>query len=140
MFLLNKIGYDTIDLNGAPRRDSEQMRSGHSGLEVRGRGTWHQIDAFAIWRHSPAFMYRSVSSGNQHAAHRLIYSAAPDLRERFQAIRDVPERFTGSPEIQARKESTADVAVDRSLPEAPQTLPVSAHFFQDAVKQGAALS
>lgn len=38
LFLLNKIGYDTIDQKGVPPRDSEQMRSGHSGLEVAGAG------------------------------------------------------------------------------------------------------
>ncbi len=35
----------------------EGTKSGHSGLEVEGRGEWHQIDALAAFDFTPAFMY-----------------------------------------------------------------------------------
>jgi hypothetical protein len=57
LFLLRKVGYDTYDSAALTPSQSQHMRAGHSGLEVRGRGTWHQLDAFALWKHSPAFMY-----------------------------------------------------------------------------------
>lgn len=57
LFLLQKVGYETVEPGTFAAHPVEGMRKGHSGLEVRGRGTWHQLDACAIWRHSPAFMY-----------------------------------------------------------------------------------
>ena len=56
LFLLRKVGYEIYE---PPVRASafDNMRMGRSGLEVRGRGAWHQLDAFAVWTHSPAFMY-----------------------------------------------------------------------------------
>lgn len=32
-------------------------RNGHCGLEVQGRGCWHQIDSLAVFDATPAFMY-----------------------------------------------------------------------------------
>lgn len=51
LFLLEKVGYRTV------QPGEEATRAGQSGLEVRGRGDWHQIDALAAFDHSPAFMY-----------------------------------------------------------------------------------
>jgi hypothetical protein len=55
LFLLEKVGYETIDVN--PGIPDNSLRAGQSGLEVRGRGSWHQIDALAFFTSSPAFMY-----------------------------------------------------------------------------------
>jgi len=55
LYLLEKFGYETIE--SVPLNTDESLRGGHSGLEVRGRGTWHQIDALAGFLSSPAFMY-----------------------------------------------------------------------------------
>jgi hypothetical protein len=55
LFLLEKVGYETIDQHSSILDDS--LRAGNSGLDVRGRGAWHQIDALASFRSSPAFMY-----------------------------------------------------------------------------------
>lgn len=57
LFLLQKVGYEVYDPNALLPHQLLYLRAGHSGLEVRGRGTWHQLDAFAFWKHSPAFMY-----------------------------------------------------------------------------------
>lgn len=51
LYLLSLVGYRIV-LAG-----EEGTRPGHSGLEVRGRGEWHQIDALAAFDRTPAFMY-----------------------------------------------------------------------------------
>ena len=49
--LLENVGYKIVQPN------EEGCRLGRSGLEVRGRGEWHQIDALAGLSYTPAFMY-----------------------------------------------------------------------------------
>jgi len=51
LHLLEQIGYRVV---AAP---DEGTRNGHSGLEVQGRGEWHQVDALVAHDHTPAFMY-----------------------------------------------------------------------------------
>lgn len=51
LHLLELVGYRIV-LAG-----EEGTRRGHSGLEVQGRGEWHQIDALAASDRTPAFMY-----------------------------------------------------------------------------------
>lgn len=51
LYLLKNIGYEIVTSNDIDVRD------GHSGIEVQGRGEWHQIDAFAKLQYTPAFMY-----------------------------------------------------------------------------------
>jgi hypothetical protein len=52
LHLLAKVGYRTVQAD-----KTEGTRDGHSGLEVKGRGAWHQIDALAAFDRTPAFMY-----------------------------------------------------------------------------------
>lgn len=51
LYLLSLVGYRIVTAG------EEGTRDGHSGLEVRGRGEWHQIDALAAFDRTPAFMY-----------------------------------------------------------------------------------
>lgn len=51
LYLLELVGYRTVVAG------EEGTRPGHSGLEVQGRGEWHQIDALAAFDRTPAFMY-----------------------------------------------------------------------------------
>ncbi|TCS68987.1 hypothetical protein EDC61_1222 [Sulfuritortus calidifontis] len=51
LHLLTLVGYRVVAAG------EEGTRSGHSGLEVQGRGEWHQIDALAAFDRTPAFMY-----------------------------------------------------------------------------------
>lgn len=51
LYLLKNIGYEIVLANGI------DVKNGRSGLEVQGRGEWHQIDAFAKLQYTPAFMY-----------------------------------------------------------------------------------
>lgn len=51
LHLLSLVGYRVVSAG------EEGTRAGHSGLEVQGRGEWHQIDALAAFDRTPAFMY-----------------------------------------------------------------------------------
>jgi hypothetical protein len=51
LYLLTLVGYRVV------RAGEEGTHDGHSGLEVHGRGEWHQIDALAAFDRTPAFMY-----------------------------------------------------------------------------------
>lgn len=51
--LLAKAGYRIIeDSNSA-----YDIRNGHNGLQLQGRGEWHQTDALVAYDHTPAFIY-----------------------------------------------------------------------------------
>ncbi len=51
--LLAKTGYRIIeDSNSA-----YDIRNGHNGLQLQGRGEWHQTDALVAYDHTPAFIY-----------------------------------------------------------------------------------
>lgn len=52
LHLLRMVGYRVIKPG-----DDEATRAGKAGLELRGRGGWHQIDAMAAFDQTPAFMY-----------------------------------------------------------------------------------
>lgn len=51
LHLLVQAGYRIVEIG------EEGTRPGPAGLEVEGRGCWHQIDAFASPLYSPPFMY-----------------------------------------------------------------------------------
>lgn len=90
LFLLVKVGYKAI-YRAADSAERTGIRDGHSGLELRGRGTWHQIDALAESVVSPAFMYSL----------RLILEAKcknsriglGDIRSLFGVEKDVSENY-----------------------------------------------
>jgi len=50
--LLHKAGYRILDEN-----DGEEIKDGPRGLELRGRGEWHQVDALVGYDFTPAFIY-----------------------------------------------------------------------------------
>ena len=56
LFLLKKVGYRIVR---APNDslDKTDLKVDHSGLEVQGRGAWHQVDALAEQHQTPAFMF-----------------------------------------------------------------------------------
>lgn len=51
LHLLSRIGYRIVNPG------EEGTRNGHAGLEIQGRGDWHQVDAFAALEYIPPFMY-----------------------------------------------------------------------------------
>jgi hypothetical protein len=93
LFLLQKIGYEVFDHRTLALRPVDGLRSGHSGLEVRGRGTWHQLDAFALWRHSPAFMYplQLMVEAKCYSSHRPVGIEVP--RNAVGVLKDISENF-----------------------------------------------
>ncbi|MEZ9744147.1 hypothetical protein AB4320_05590 [Vibrio splendidus] len=56
LFLLDKVGYKIVR-NPSDSISHVDIEMNSSGLELRGRGTWHQIDAIAEQHHTPAFTY-----------------------------------------------------------------------------------
>jgi hypothetical protein len=93
LFLLRKVGYDTYDSAALTRSQLQHMRAGNSGLEVRGRGTWHQLDAFALWKHSPAFMYplHLMVEAKCYAAHRPV--GVEVARNSVGVLKDISENY-----------------------------------------------
>ncbi len=93
LFLLKKVGYDSYDISALAARPEDGMRAGHSGLEVRGRGTWHQLDAFAIWKHSPAFIYplKLIVEAKCYSANRPVGVETP--RNVVGVLKDISENY-----------------------------------------------
>lgn len=56
LFLLHKVGYKIVR-KPEDSIDSSDLRIDRSGLELQGRGAWHQIDAVAEQHQTPAFMF-----------------------------------------------------------------------------------
>ena len=56
LYLLNKVGYKIVRYP-CDSINASDLAINSSGLELRGRGTWHQIDAIAEQHHTPAFTY-----------------------------------------------------------------------------------
>lgn len=56
LFLLSKVGYRVVR-QPADSIDPTDLHRGSSGLEIEGRGSYHQIDALAEFSLSPAFMH-----------------------------------------------------------------------------------
>ena len=50
--LLENAGYRILNEN-----DGEEIRKGRSGLELQGRGEWHQVDALVTHDFTPSFIY-----------------------------------------------------------------------------------
>lgn len=50
--LLENAGYRILS-----DRDEEEIRSGHSGIELQGRGEWHQVDALVGYDFTSSFVY-----------------------------------------------------------------------------------
>lgn len=56
LFLLKRVGYKIVR-NPSDSLDRTDLKVNHSGLEIQGRGAWHQIDALAEQHQTPAFMF-----------------------------------------------------------------------------------
>ncbi len=51
LHLLEKVGYRIVNSG------QDGTRIGRAGLEIQGRGEWHQVDALAAFDYTPSFMY-----------------------------------------------------------------------------------
>lgn len=91
LYLLEKFGYKTIE--AAAAHHDESIRVSHSGLEVRGRGSWHQIDAIASFMSSPAFMYplRLMVEAKCYQKHRPV--GIEIVRNAVGVLKDISENY-----------------------------------------------
>ena len=91
LYLLEKVGYETIEID--PSNLDSGLREGHSGLEVRGRGSWHQIDALASFISSPAFMYplRLMVEAKCYQEHRPV--GIEVARNSVGVLKDISENY-----------------------------------------------
>lgn len=91
LYLLEKFGYITIEAN--PAIPDSSLRGGHSGLDVRGRGSWHQIDALAAFISSPAFMYplRLMVEAKCYQKHRTV--GIEVVRNAVGVLKDISENY-----------------------------------------------
>ncbi|WP_397574271.1 hypothetical protein [Silanimonas sp.] len=87
LHLLELAGYRTVETG------EEGTRVGHSGLEVQGRGEWHQIDALAALDHSPPFMYpiRLMVEAKCHATDKPVQIHV--VRNAVGVLKDISENF-----------------------------------------------
>lgn len=87
LHLLILVGYRVV------KSGEEGTRGGHSGLEVRGRGEWHQIDALAAFDRTPAFMYplRLLVEAKCYARHRPVQIEV--VRNAVGVLKDISENY-----------------------------------------------
>ncbi len=85
--LLDNVGYEIIDSDG------DGIRRGHSGIEVCGRGEWHQIDALASLTYTPAFMYplRLLLEAKCYKHNRSVGIEIP--RNSLGVLKDIQENY-----------------------------------------------
>ncbi|MBK8943670.1 MAG: hypothetical protein IPM32_00225 [Ignavibacteriae bacterium] len=85
--LLDNVGYETINSSG------DGIRNSHSGIEVCGRGEWHQIDALASLTYTPAFMYplRLLLEAKCYKHNRSVGIEIP--RNALGVLKDIQENY-----------------------------------------------
>src|SRR5439155_21782396 len=91
LWLLEFDGYRT----GAMAGTDPTLRAGHAGLEVRGRGTSHQIDAIADFTIGPPFTNppRLLVEAKAYNQGRQI--GIREVRNAVGVLKDVSEFWTG---------------------------------------------
>ena len=99
LFLLEKVGYSIVEFDPSLSPEETGLNDGHSGLEVRGRGTWHQIDALASFDYSPAFMYplRLMVEAKCYQAGRPI--GVDVARNAVGVLKDITENYFTVPSL-----------------------------------------
>jgi hypothetical protein len=87
LHLLIIVGYRIVS------EHEEGVQLGSSGLEVQGRGDWHQIDGLAAWDRSPSFMYplRLMVEAKCYAKERRIGIGI--VRNAVGVLKDISENY-----------------------------------------------
>lgn len=95
LYLLEEMGYSVIRTkNGDP-----QLRDGSSGLEIQGRGMWHQVDALAVDPTSLPFAYPIRLIVEAKCYQKPVGIAV--VRNLVGVLKDVSENFTSSANFNA---------------------------------------
>lgn len=86
LHLLEKVGYRIVN----SREDG--TRDGNAGLEVQGRGEWHQVDALAAFDYTPSFMYplRIIVEAKCYNNNRVDIGV---VRNSLGVLRDITENY-----------------------------------------------
>ena len=104
LYLLALVGYRVVSAG------EEGTRPGRSGLEVQGRGEWHQIDALAAFDRTPAFVYpqRLMVEAKCYARGRPV--GIEVARNAVGVLKDISENYftyspvdPGEPTVQVRR-------------------------------------
>ena len=91
-FLLRMVGYELVK----PGASGTRLRQ--NGLEVQGRGCWHQIDSMAVLNGTPAFMYPLRLLLEAKCYHERRKVGVDIVRNAVGVLKDISENyFTHSP-------------------------------------------
>lgn len=87
LHLLDLVGYRVVNPG------EEGTRGGAAGLEVQGRGEWHQIDGLAAFDRTPAFMYplRLIVEAKCYREDRTV--GIPIVRNSVGVLKDISENY-----------------------------------------------
>lgn len=88
LFLLQNCGYRILD-----EKDGIDIREGKSGLEVQGRGEWHQVDALVAYDNTPAFVFpvRLIVEAKAYDKKRPV--GLPVVRNAVGVLKDLNENY-----------------------------------------------
>lgn len=90
--LLHNAGYRILSEN-----EGNEIRNGHSGLELQGRGEWHQVDALVGYDHTPAFIYPIRLIVEAKAYLPISYTnghvGLPIIRNAVGVLKDINENY-----------------------------------------------
>ncbi|MGF1770186.1 restriction endonuclease [Enterovibrio makurazakiensis] len=91
LYLLKKVGYKIVR-EPLDSVDSSDLEVNSSGLEVQGRGAWHQIDALAEQEQTPAFMFplRLLVEAKCYPNQRV---GIPVVRNSVGVLKDISENY-----------------------------------------------
>jgi hypothetical protein len=89
--LLENAGYRRLTEADA---DGGELRMGRSGLELRGRGEWHQVDALVSYDFTPAFIYpiRLIVEAKAYLKNNGKVDIK-DIRNAVGVLKDVNENY-----------------------------------------------
>jgi hypothetical protein len=89
LVLLGKAGYRIL----TKQDDPLMFRDGNAGLEVQGRGEWHQIDALVGYDHTPAFLF-PIRLGVEAKAYKSKRKVGIEtIRNAVGVVKDINENY-----------------------------------------------
>ncbi len=88
--LLKRAGYRILD-----EGDGVELRSGSNGLEIQGRGEWHQVDALVSYDFTPAFIYplRLIVEAKAYLPSRGGKVGIEAVRNAVGVLKDINENY-----------------------------------------------
>lgn len=105
LFLLDKAGYKTVEVSPS----AVGLKHGHSGLEVEGRGAWHQIDALVTPTYSLPFTHpiRLMIEAKCYKKHKIDIKT---VRNTIGVQKDISENYFT---LKQSSKSTSHIQIPR---------------------------